>query len=219
MNSKKVVIERGIRLRNLREKVGLSRADFAQQTGMSASTLRALELGDRELSSQKALLFSNLFSNLFSISLGEDAHKASFDFLYYGKETHSSGKEHLISEDARIQNDVNFFTTNPSYSILKISDNLMTPIYNENDMVGGRKIINKNQFSLYQSYICIIEDCNGNKYLRRIIKSEKKIITCCILNTSVPNNISIIEDIEAYSIAQAIWHWRLSEVISSSLKN
>jgi transcriptional regulator with XRE-family HTH domain len=195
--------------------VGISRAEFAQQTGMSASTLRALELGERELSSQKALLFSNLFSNLFLVSLGEDAHKASFDFLYYGEEKQTPEKEKLINdhEDGRIQNDINFFTTNSAYIILKISDDLMSPLYTEGDNVGGRKIVNKNQFPFYQGHICIIETLNGDKYLRKVIKSDKKNITSCILNTSAHQNTNIIEEIEARSIAQAIWHWHLSELV------
>src|SRR5665213_1821032 len=81
-NKKNPLIERGKRLQSLRKKAGLTRLAFAEQTGMSANTLKALELGDRELTAQKALLFSNLFSSLFSVSLGEDAHEASFEYLY-----------------------------------------------------------------------------------------------------------------------------------------
>ena len=80
-----ILIERGNRLQSIRKKAGLTRLEFSQKTGVSANTLKALELGERELTPQKALLFSNLFSSLFSVTLGEDSHIASFDSLYYGK--------------------------------------------------------------------------------------------------------------------------------------
>ena len=105
-------IERGKRLQQLRKKVGLTRLSFAEQTGMSANTLKALELGDRELTPQKALLFSNLFSGLFSVSLGEDAHEASFESLYYGTKTSLSAPQEPLMPDGdqlRMQNDINFF--------------------------------------------------------------------------------------------------------------
>jgi transcriptional regulator with XRE-family HTH domain len=218
MAKKNIIIERGIRLRNLREKAGLSRAQFSQQTGMSANTLRALELGDRELSSQKARLLSHLFSTLFSVSLGEDVHKASFDFLFYGEEQQNPEKEKLTNshDDGRIQNDLHFFTTNSAYTILKIMDDLMSPFYNKGDIVGGRKIISKGQFPNYQGRICIIETLEGDKILRKVIKCDNKKITSCILNTNMRQNANIIEEIEAHSIAQAIWHWHLSELACSS---
>jgi transcriptional regulator with XRE-family HTH domain len=215
MAKKNISIERGNRLQNLRKKVGLSRLAFAEQTGMSANTLKALELGERDLTPQKALLFSNLFFNLFSVALGEDAHEASFDYLYHGKKRENPGKKDVINDhnDERMQNDINFFTTNSAYTILKIPDDLMSPFYNKGDIVSGKKITNKKQFSLYQGHICIIETLKGDILLRRIIKAEGKKITFCILNTNASQGINIVEQIEAHSIAQAIWHWHLSELI------
>ncbi len=215
MAEKNILIERGKRLQNLRKKVGLTRLAFAEQTGMSPHTLKALEHGERELTAQKALLFSNLFSGLFSVYLGEDVHEASFDFLYYGnkKENPKEKQLSLEYEDKRIQNDINFFTTNSAYTILKIADDFMAPIYNEGDIVGGRKTINKKQFPLYQGHVCILENLNGDRFLRRVINATNRKITACTLNTNGNQNKSIIEDIEVRSVAQAIWHWRLSEMI------
>ena len=219
MAKNNIWVERGKRLQDLRKKAGLTRVVFAKQTGTSASSLKALELGDREMSTQKATLFSNLFSNLYTLSLGEDAHKASFNFLYHGKEEKVPEKDKLIHdyEDGRIQNDIQCFAANSAHITLKIQNNLMAPFYNEGDVVGGRKIFNKNQFPLYQGHVCIIEDLTENKFLRRIIKSENKKITCCILNTNASQSSPIVEEINAQSIAQAIWHWHLSELVDSSV--
>jgi transcriptional regulator with XRE-family HTH domain len=219
MAKRNLIIERGKRLQSLRKKVGLTRLGFAEQTGMSANTLKALELGDRELTPQKALLFSNLFSGLFSVSLGEDAHEASFDFLYYGKKSDAPEQKELFindNDDLRLQSEINFLMTNPSYSILKLPDDSMSPLYNKGDIVAGKKIVNKNQFSLYQGYVCIIEDLDGTILLRRIIKSDNRIITSCILNTNVNQGTNIIEECEVKTIAQAMWHWHLSQLVRSS---
>lgn len=217
MAKKDIIIERGKRLQSLRKKVGLTRLAFAEQTGMSAHTLKALELGDRELTPQKALLFSNLFANLFSVFLGEDTHEASFDYLYYGKSKKAPEQKGLfthVSDDVYLQTEINFFVTNPAYSILKIEDDLMSPFYNEGDIVVGRKIINKNQFHRYQGSACIIESTGGRKCLRRIIKCDSRKITSCILNTKSNQDTEFVEEIEALSIAQAIWHWHLSDLDS-----
>lgn len=221
MANNNILLERGARLRNLRKKTGLTRLAFAEQTGISPHTLKALEHGERELSAQKALLFSNLFSTLFSVSLGEDAHEASFDCLYYGTKNEVPEETKLttdLGDEERLQKDIHFFTTHSSYMGLKITDDLMSPFYNAGDFVGGKKISNKNQFFLYQGQICIIEALNGNKILRRIIKSDDQKITSCILNTGTGQVTPIVEEIEARSLAQAIWHWHLSERVGSPAK-
>jgi transcriptional regulator with XRE-family HTH domain len=216
MTKKNIIIERGKRLQNLRKKVGLTRLAFAEQTGMSAHTLKALELGDRELTPQKALLFSNLFTNLFSVFLGGDTHEASFDYLYYGESKKVLNQKDSfthVSEDLYLQTEMNFFATNPSYSIFKIQDDLMHPFYNEGDIVAGKKVINKNLFYHYQGHVCIIEPSGGDRCLRRIIKCDGRRITTCILNTKSDQNVEFIEEIEALSIAQVLWHWHLSNLV------
>jgi transcriptional regulator with XRE-family HTH domain len=216
MTKRNIIIERGKRLQSLRKKIGLTRLAFAEQTGMSANTLKALELGDRELTPQKALLFSNLFSGLFSVSLGEDAYEASFEYLYYGKKGHVNQETEQIfqeNDDLRIQNEITFLMSNPAYAILKIRDDLMSPFYNIGDIVAGKKILNKNQFSSYQGHVCLLESDHGEILLRRIIKTENRRITSCLLNTKVDSSINIIEEIDTRSIAQAIWHWHLSELV------
>lgn len=216
MTKKNVIIERGKRLQSLRKKVGLTRLAFAEQTGMSANTLKALELGDRELTPQKALLFSNLFSGLFSVSLGEDAYEASFDYLYYGKKGDSGlQKDQIIqdNDDLRIQNEITFLMSNPSYMVLKVHDDFMSPLYNEGDIVAGKKVMNKNQFLHYQGHICLLETESGEILLRRIIKTDYRKITACILNANISNSMNIVEEFETRSIAQAIWHWHLSQMV------
>lgn len=216
MAKKNIIIERGKRLQKLRKKVGLTRLAFAEQTGMSANTLKALELGDRELTPQKALLFSNLFSGLFSVSLGKDAHEASFEYLYYGKTDGVGQHKDIIiheNEDLRIQSEINYLMSNPAYITLKIPDDSMAPYYSEDDVVAGKKIINKNQFSTYQGYVCLMETSDGDILLRRIIKTDGRKITACLLNTNFNQYTEIVQEYDVRSIAQAIWHWHLSQLV------
>jgi len=210
VTEKSVWIKRGKRLQNLRNKIGLTRSAFAEQTGISANTLKAIELGERELTAAKARLYSNLFHGLFSTSLGEDAHEASFEYLYQGKNPEEVNHALNHIEDVQIQNEINFFITNPAYIFLKIQDDLMAPFYNPGDIVVGKKVVNKNQFPIYQGAICIIEPATGDKLLRRIIKSNNRKITACLLNPH--GNTNILEELEVNAIAQATRHWHLSEL-------
>lgn len=206
-----ISIARGRRLQNIRKKVGLTRLEFSEKTGISPNTLKSIELGERELSQQKALLYSNLFTSLFAMSLGKDAYEAGFEYLYYGKVTKSLDNNKVQNkDDEHMQNTINSFATNSAYLVSRVTDNLMSPFYNMGDIVCGRKVLNKNHFELFQGHICILEATNGDKLLRRVIKCEKHKITSCILN--INTNQNLVEVIEVNSIAQTIWHWHLSEL-------
>ncbi|MEI8295628.1 MAG: helix-turn-helix transcriptional regulator [Alphaproteobacteria bacterium] len=212
MTEKAVLIERGQRLQNLRKKMGLTRAVFSELTGMSSNTLKSLELGSRTISTQKALLYSNVFNSL-GVSLGENYYEASFEYLYHGKKPESPELPINDSDDKRIHDEMDFFIANPSYMLLEVQDDLMSPYYNPGDVVAGKKIINKKQFHLYQGCVCIIESASGEKLLRRIIKADNRKITAYILNHNHQSAGVAEEIVEAQYIAQAIRHWHLSELV------
>jgi|GEM_PF-3256208 len=65
MNKKNISPEPGLRLRNLREKLGLSRAEFAEITGMSANTMRSVEAGTLELTRSRALMYIPICSSMY----------------------------------------------------------------------------------------------------------------------------------------------------------
>lgn len=82
MKKDNIAIERGQRIRFLREKLELTRLQFHQITGISASTLRSLEVGETRLSPSKALTLSLMFVSV----LGLTPEEASQDVLLYGEE-------------------------------------------------------------------------------------------------------------------------------------
>ncbi|MGV8947919.1 MAG: helix-turn-helix domain-containing protein [Candidatus Paracaedibacter sp.] len=201
-----MALERGKRLRTLREQTGLTRSQFANEVNISEHTLKSFELGTRVLSAHKAKEYSEIF-----IFAGLDV---SFDFLYYGNKFKSHEQNEVaINDDMSIQNEIIFFKkNNPSSIILKIQDCLMSPFYNKGDIVGGQKILDKSQYLFLKGYVCIIESTHGNQTLRRILKVDNRKIISCILNTDSSHNSPIVEETEAFSIAQATRHWRLSEI-------
>jgi transcriptional regulator with XRE-family HTH domain len=222
MARKPISIERGDRIRTLRDKVKLTRLQFEEMTGMSASTLKSFESAERDLTSSKARLFSNLFSSLFVQILGNDTYETSFEFIFNGKAPETLELENLgfhTNDAVHIQHEINVFTTNPAFNVLEIQDDLMAPFYKKGDIVAGRKITAENQFSLYQGYVCIMESLTGDMFLRKVIKADQRKVTSCILNTQISHHTDIFEEIEVRSIAQAIRHWHLSEFISTPLSS
>jgi transcriptional regulator with XRE-family HTH domain len=210
MVKENAVLERGKRLRALREQTGLSRIAFAKQLGISEHTLKAFENGSRELSPQGAREYSRIF-----LLVGMDV---SFELLYYGREADfSEQKEAAISEEQNIDDEVMYFKKrNSSSIILKVQDSLMSPFYNKGDIVGGQKILNADQFSLTHGHACIIELTNGSQCLRRVLKSDGRKVMCCSLSTDSSTNLPIVEEIEAFSIAQVTRHWHLATFVRSS---
>ena len=81
MNRKNISPEPGLRVRNLRKKLGLTRAEFHKKTGISASTLRAWEVGEVKLSPPKALTLSHMFVLLFKMPPEE----ASQEVILHGQ--------------------------------------------------------------------------------------------------------------------------------------
>jgi transcriptional regulator with XRE-family HTH domain len=202
------VFARGKRLRILREQLELTRSQFADKMSVSEHTLKSFETGARELSAPGVREYCRRF-----ILAGIDV---SFDFLYHGKDPqHSEKQDVVINDDLSIQNEMLYFKeNNPSSIILTVPDSLMAPSYNKRDVVGGQKITNEAQFQLLNGHVCIIEATNGAQYLRRVIKSDHRKITVCTLNTDSNSNLPIVEEIEAFSIAQATRHWHLSALVN-----
>lgn len=86
MNKKSISPEPGKRIRQIRKKLGLSRARFEELTGVSASSLRYLETGTRELFPPKARLLATIF--IYRFSLKEE--EAGEYFLLYGEKKDDS---------------------------------------------------------------------------------------------------------------------------------
>ena len=80
MSKKSISPEPGMRIRFLREQLGLTRKQFENITGVKANTLRHLETGTQALSPTKARSLSIIFIYFFKFPEEE----SSEDFLLYG---------------------------------------------------------------------------------------------------------------------------------------
>lgn len=89
MNKKKFSPEPGKRIRECREKAGVTRAQFEEMTGVSASTLRYFETGQREVLPIKARLISNMFIHIYG------QKKITPEYLLYGVEEENPDREEL----------------------------------------------------------------------------------------------------------------------------
>ena len=89
MNKKNISPEPGMRIRALREQLGLTLKQFEAVAGFKANTLRHLETGSQILQATTARVLSNLFIYRFEI----DPQEASEHFLLHGKIENDSVKE------------------------------------------------------------------------------------------------------------------------------
>ena len=96
MSKKDISPEPGKRIRFLREKLGLTRAQFSKDTGVSANTLRAIEVGEMKLARSRATTISHMFVLLYEL----DPEEAGVDVLLYGheKQQKKSTKKNLKSD-------------------------------------------------------------------------------------------------------------------------
>jgi transcriptional regulator with XRE-family HTH domain len=84
MASKIIPTEEGKRIRELREKIGITRQDFWELTGISVNALRKLESGATKVTISKA----RLISTLLIYRLGMKEEEASEEMILYGKNKH-----------------------------------------------------------------------------------------------------------------------------------
>jgi transcriptional regulator with XRE-family HTH domain len=82
MAKTKEALDRGKRLRALREEIGLTRLELSKEMDVSEHTIKAFELGSRELPAQKAREYCKLL--LFA---GIDV---TFDYIFHGVNRHDN---------------------------------------------------------------------------------------------------------------------------------
>jgi transcriptional regulator with XRE-family HTH domain len=75
MNKKTISPEPGMRVRALREKIGLTRKQFQEETGFKANTLRHIETGNQSLKPTVARMLAIFFTHLFYLSDDEASER------------------------------------------------------------------------------------------------------------------------------------------------
>lgn len=203
-------IERGKRVRLVRNMTDLTIDDFANKIGVSNRTIKYWENGESGGLSEKGAEKIVEANNILNI-------QCSIIWLLYGAGSHPTltGKyynnilslENNITNDSddNIKKEVHYFISNNLNAItMQITDDGMEPYLIAGDIVGGKRKQNKDiKDALHQD--CIIEIKNQQLFCRRLLPGTKpKLFNLCCINqkTSAP---FIITDIEIISAAPIIW--------------
>ena len=198
----------GQRIRYLREKSGLSRSEFSLKFGISSSTLRAYEMGNKPLPETKQVFFRNIFKDLgFEIELpftgsqniggNETALTINFD-----------------KNDLSIKREIDFFKKeNPDYLLYTINNTFMYPILNIGDIIGGIKCSCEETYINFCGAICIVSDIDNEKFVGRIINVNKNTVFISPYNFTDASNLPFIEIKNVSSLTQVTRHWCLNNII------
>lgn len=203
-------IERGKRLKIIREAAELSRDKVAQISGYGGSTIQFWEEGKGEngLPIEAGKKLVEIF-NSAGVICTEDwllYNVGTPPFLANKLTSHPEAPE-LIPKDNRIIDDVKMFHQVHTTGItLLVMDDAMEPRYQKGDFLGGDKLFGKEINQLFHQP-CIIE-LQKNSSICRILKPSKKenrFDLICLNPMSISNNLYFY-NIKIISAARVIWH-------------
>lgn len=203
-------VERGKRVRLVRNMTDLTIDDFANKIGVSNRTIKYWENGESGGLSEKGAEKIVEANDILNI-------QCNVIWLLYGAGSQPilTGKSYnnALSLTNNITNDSNdsikkeahyFISTNFNAITMQITDDGMEPYLIAGDIVGGKRKQNKDiKNALHKD--CIIEIKNQQLFCRRLLPGTKpKLFNLCCINqkTSAP---FIITDMEIISAAPIIW--------------
>lgn len=203
-------LERGKRVRLVRNMTDLTIDDFASKIGVSNRTIKYWENGEAGGLSEKGaekIVEANDTLNI----------ECSTIWLLYGAGSHPIlvGEPYSKSlsltndlhdeHDKSIKKEIRYFHANNLNAItMQITDDGMEPYFIVGDFVGGKRKQNKEiKNALHQD--CIIETKNKQFLCRRLLPGSKpKLFNLCCINQKT-NAPFIINDVEIISAAPIIW--------------
>lgn len=206
--------EIGSRIASLRILAGITREEFCRKYKVNEYTLQAWELGRNKMRRQAA-------EKLCQALNVEKNIVCTTDWIYFGKglspysktENHSGEKqkttsvtiENDLDQEMILQCEIDFFqrlhiVNKPT--VLKITDQAMTPLYNPEEYVGAIAI--SGEFvNAFHGEICMIEMTSGIHLVRRFLKSEENFI---LVPLNTQEKVITVPSIK--SISEIIWHRR-----------
>jgi len=199
----------GNRLRQLVNFTGLSQRDFAKKYGFKYSTLNAWLVGRLSL----YLLTAKKLIDAFN----QEGVVCSIDWLFdenspvlqsKDKIIPVSASDHLLPfyEDEFLLQEMTFLKKlNPNFTMLRVNDAAMKPIYNPGDYVGGAAVYGTGIQKL-TGHVCIIETLDGQKSLRALhyIPEKKSYEGKSLTNKAFPP--VLIPESQLFFAARVFWH-------------
>lgn len=210
-------IERGKRVRLVRNMTDLTIDDFADKIGVSNRTVKYWENGESGGLSEKGAEKIVEASDILNI-------QCSIIWLLYGAGFHPilTGKSYnnALPLENNITNDFNdsikkeahyFISNNLNAITMQITDDGMEPYLIAGDIVGGKRKQNRDiKSALHRD--CIIETKNQQLFCRRLLPGAKpKLFNLCCINQKASAPF-IITDIEIISAAPIIWIRRKEQI-------
>ena len=198
------------RVKMTRTLAGISRKDLEDKFGISTHTLQSWELGRNPLTEKAASKLVEVFHDVgISCSIewllqgkGRSPSVLNTEFSPYPAIDKTISP--LLSIEKTIQKEIDFFkTNNPNAIVTMVSDDTMSPAYNQGDFVGGVQYLDLKKIDECVGQDCIIEIAEGT-YFRRLIKRKNGYSLVC-LNPKTEIDEPVIFVKKILSAAPIIW--------------
>ncbi len=208
-------IERGHRLRQIRNMLGMTIEEFGAFCGKGESTIRQWEQGRASGLSHKGA--HSIISKLHGSNVS-----CNVDWLYSGEEEPPKYVDATVanlpflnmmsnkSEADRIQQEMTVFKHHAQDAITwMLTDNSMEPMYHPQDYVGGIQYRDENMRQL-DSKICLVKLADGETLLRKVKLNEHGNYDLFALNPdTTAKNIALL-NVKLQSAAPVSRVWRIA---------
>lgn len=221
LRNRQNLMECGKRIRIAITQSGFKIPTFGRKHGLALSNLYTLEQGKRPLSKKLAERIAS--------SIQKEGYYCSADWLLTGQGVAPCKQEdlenkiitrlsndltevaHLLSPEFNIMKEITLFKElNPNSTVLGVFDDGMQPFYAQNDYVGGLQFAGS-EIIKGVNQNCIIELFNGEKLIRKLIKSNQENsynLVCTNPNTQISKPILYNQFIA--KVAPIVWHRRVN---------
>jgi transcriptional regulator with XRE-family HTH domain len=193
------IIERGERLKLLRQMSGYSRKQFGENIEYSGAAIQSWEEGYSGLTPKGALRVINLMKSL--------QIQCDFDWLMEGKGSYPQfvaaiqnnpsatvTTETEANEEKLIHSELDLFYRFPDSVTLNLLDNSMEPFYKIGDTVGGIRCADIDQIEKLMHQNCIVQTSNGELLCRQLkpgLSANHFNLIVLNQNTPIPSTYNI----------------------------
>lgn len=200
----------GERVQALRRSLALTRRDFSKKHNIPEPTLRVLEGAESVISKKQLHKLIKAFESEGVI--------CSEEWILKGQGVGPSPARSVIQKEMDLieSNNVSvepilveiacFQKFNPSSVVMRVTDEMMAPLYKRDDYVGGIKISLPLAASAYKEP-CIVELKDGTMLIRTLYPGKNKdLFNLTCLNPADPSKNPFYLDVELQGIYQIVWH-------------
>lgn len=200
----------GERVQALRRSIALTRRDFSKKHNIPEPTLRVIEAAESVISKKQLHKLLKAFESEGVI--------CSEDWILKGQGVGPSPARSVLQKEMDIieSNNISvepvlveaacFQKYNSSSAVLRVTDEMMAPLYKRDDYVGGVKISLSFASSAHKEP-CIVVLKDGTQLIRILHPGKKKdLFNLNCLNPTDPSKNPFYVDVDLKEIYQIVWH-------------